>query len=155
MGKKKKYNLRRKSQTKTSREEDATRRVTYLWAASHLMHERTPVLSRFYNRTIKQIGRRINLSLDPVTIKRHVCKRCDALLDTDNGRRRLAPKRQSHLVVTCVQCGAIRRFVNREAKYINEKPTHVEEAQHQIEQHCTDDEKTTAEEKTLSRCVAF
>ena len=153
---KKKYNTRRKSQTKNSREDDATRRVTYLWAASHLMHERTPGLTRFYNRTIKQIGRRINLSLDASTIKRHICKQCDALLDTENGRRRLTPKRQSHMVVTCSHCGAIRRYVNREPRYLSQRKTGATSSCTQSKElDNTVSANQGNEEKIGSSCVAF
>ncbi len=116
MAKKKKYNLKRKSTTKITREEDASHRVSFLLSASHLLHATSPSLSRFYNGTVKQIGRRINLSLDAVSVKRLICKRCNTLLVAENSRRRLASRRQSHVVVTCKRCGAKRRYVNRDRR---------------------------------------
>lgn len=112
--KSKKYNTKRKSSVKRTREDDATSRITFLWAASHLMRSESPQISRFYNKTIKQIGRRINLPLDAVSVKRHICKHCNALLVPGDASYRLAPKRQSHVVVTCRNCGKVRRYVNED-----------------------------------------
>lgn len=113
MARKKRYNTKRKSSTKITREDDASHRVTFLLSASHILHTASPSLSRFYNGTVKQIGRRINLSLDAVSVKRLICKRCNTLLVSGNCRQRLAPRRQSHVVVTCNHCGIMRRYVNR------------------------------------------
>ncbi len=117
--KKKRYDTRGKKKQKVTRQDDAAQRITYLWGAAHLLAETSPSLSRFYTSTIKKIGRRINLSLDAQSVKRHICKNCYSLLlpgvgDT-TAKHRLNPKRQSHLVVTCGHCASVRRFVNHES----------------------------------------
>lgn len=120
MTKKKRYDVKGKKRQKNSREEDAVHRITYLWGASHLMAQSSPTLSRFYNSTIKKIGRRINLSLDALTMKRYMCKKCSSLLIAGAAKSgvkyRLASRRQSHVVLTCGNCGELRRFVNHGAQ---------------------------------------
>ena len=72
---------------------------------------------------MKQIGRRINLSFDAISVKRLICKRCNSLLLPENSRQRLVPRRQSHVLVTCKHCGAKRRYVNRERNRQKDKKT--------------------------------
>lgn len=81
--------------------------------AAHLMSHNVPSLSRFLMRTSSQIGLRINMTMDSMTIKRHVCKKCHTLL-LPNGptpcRVRVSKRGGTHVVVTCGFCGYVRRY---------------------------------------------
>lgn len=111
-----KFDSRGKVRRKAHREEDASWRLTHLLTASHLMAKDVPALSRFFMRTSSQIGRRINMTMDCMTLKRHVCKKCHTLLIPDGPtpcRVRISPRRETHVVVTCGNCGFFRRYLAR------------------------------------------
>lgn len=114
---KKRFDGKGNQRRKATREDDATYRLTHLWAASHLLSEASPTLSRFYVSTSRQICRRINLKTDSVTIKRCFCKKCNALLIPGVGTPpptvRHSNKREKYLVVTCGNCSNSRRFLSR------------------------------------------
>lgn len=112
----KKFDTKGKIRRKATREEDASWRLTHLLAASHVLSTDAPSISRFLVRTTNQIGRRINMTMDCITVKRQVCKKCHSLL-IPNGptpmRVRLSPRRETHVVVTCGKCGFLRRYLAR------------------------------------------
>lgn len=112
----KKYDTKGKQRRKVTREEDATWRLTHLLTAAHLMSHNVPSLSRFFMRTSSQIGLRINMTMDSMTVKRHVCKKCHTLL-LPNGptpcRVRVSKRGGTHVVVTCGFCGYFRRYPAR------------------------------------------
>lgn len=116
MAKKKRFGKKSKNKKKASREDDALLRLSYLWSASHLLVTSDPELSRFYTSTVTRVGQRINLPLETESIKRNLCKKCSALLipgapgEKCVTRVRVAPRREKHLVATCGNCGAFRRF---------------------------------------------
>jgi ribonuclease P protein subunit RPR2 len=110
------YDKKGKHKKKASRESDAAWRLTHLWGAANLLSRSSPTVARFYLGCMKQIGRRVTLPLDALTIKRNICKRCDALLvpGATGVKVRVAPRREKHVVVTCGNCQAVRRFLGRE-----------------------------------------
>lgn len=112
----KKYDTKGKQRRKVTREEDATWRLTHLLTAAHLMSHNVPSLSRFFMRTSSQIGLRINMTMDSMTVKRHVCKKCHTLL-LPNGptpcRVRISKRGGTHVLVTCGFCGYVRRYPAR------------------------------------------
>lgn len=109
--KKKRYDTSRKKRQKTTREDDASMRMTYLWCGAHLLSRTSPNLSRFFTRAMLSIGRRINLSLHP-SVKRTICKKCYSPLLTgpESVRNRISKRRSLHKVLTCGNCAAVRRF---------------------------------------------
>lgn len=123
---KRRFDTSGKQKKKLSREDDATLRITHLWAAAHLMCENSPTLSRFYVSTTRQICCRINLKTDCVTIKRYICKSCNALLIPGLGRNppriRHISKPERHLRITCGNCNEVRRFLSRTPGPASDKP---------------------------------
>lgn len=108
------YDKKGKGKKKASRDSDAALRLTYLWAAAHVLSQNAPAASSFYVSCIKQVGRRVTMPLDALTIKRHACKRCNTLLIPGSGARvRVEPRREKHVVVTCTRCGSVRRYLAR------------------------------------------
>jgi ribonuclease P protein subunit RPR2 len=111
----KRFDKKKQGKTKASRESDAALRLTYLWSAAHVISQSGPASSRFYVGCIKQVGRRVTLPLDALTMKRNACKECNALLLP--GQRgttvRIVPSREKHVVVTCGSCKAVRRYLAR------------------------------------------
>lgn len=47
----------------------------------------------------------------PVELKRYFCRRCGAALTSNNIRVRVRDRRTTHVVVTCLRCGFVRRYV--------------------------------------------
>ncbi|PXF42268.1 Ribonuclease P protein component 4 [Gracilariopsis chorda] len=102
---------------KIPREEDAALRLTHLIAASAILSENAPSVSRFYAHASKQICRRVNMTLDSVTVKRLFCKKCNTCLipgvGTPQPTYRIASRRERHLVIKCGRCGVLKRYLAR------------------------------------------
>jgi RNase P subunit RPR2 len=111
----KRFDKKKHGKKKASREGDAALRITYLWSAAHVMSQSAPCSSRFYVGCIKQVGRCVTLPLDATTMKRGTCKNCNALLlPGQHGTTfRVVPRRETHVVVTCGSCKALRRYLAR------------------------------------------
>lgn len=114
---KKRFDNKSKNRRKVTREDDATYRLTHLWAAAHLLAERAPTVSQFYIASSRQICRRINLKTDSVTIKRSLCKKCNSLTVPGVGvppaRVRQTRTREKCTIVTCGKCGHKKRYPSR------------------------------------------
>lgn len=113
MGRRKHFDKKATIRRKATREDCATWRLTHLLAGSHALASTAPSVSRNLMRTGQQIGKRINMTMDCVTVKRHVCKKCNTLLLPTGPtpmRVRISPRRQTHVVITCGHCAAFRRF---------------------------------------------
>ncbi|CAO3573565.1 unnamed protein product [Mortierella alpina] len=66
--------------------------------------------ARFYASTLREIGRKNVIRIDPV-IKRSICLRCEAVLvPYVSSEVRIEAHPQLHSVVTCTACGAFRRY---------------------------------------------
>ncbi|XP_064407027.1 ribonuclease P protein subunit p21-like [Halichondria panicea] len=93
---------------------EAFQRMNYLFQAALAALCSTPSetgLSRFYVRTMKRISKRLVLRMDP-SIKRVLCKSCDSLLVAGvTCTNRLKSARDKHIVVKCLTCGTLKRFL--------------------------------------------
>jgi len=70
-------------------------------------------MSRFYASTMKTVAEKVVFKLDP-SIKRTTCKHCHALLIPGvTARVRVRRKRERHIVVTCLDCHTVRRYLCR------------------------------------------
>lgn len=102
---------------KIPREEDAALRLTHLLAASAILSENAPSVSRFYAHASRQICRRVNMTLDSVTVKRLLCKKCNTCLIPGVGSPqptyRIVSRRERHLVIKCGNCGFFKRYLAR------------------------------------------
>ncbi|CAI9720891.1 P subunit p21-like [Octopus vulgaris] len=95
---------------------ESFQRINFLYQAAYLtltVNPQNTGLVRFYINTLKTIAQRQVLRLDP-HLKRTICKRCFSLLvpgltATIRSRRR----REKHTVVTCLECGLVKRFLWR------------------------------------------
>eukprot|EP00123_Amoebidium_parasiticum_P000739 comp11626_c0_seq1/m.6131 comp11626_c0_seq1/g.6131 ORF comp11626_c0_seq1/g.6131 comp11626_c0_seq1/m.6131 type:complete len:376 (-) comp11626_c0_seq1:615-1742(-) len=97
---------------------EAYERMNYLYQAAHYALSSTQPpnvqLARHYCTTLKNIAKRLVLRLDP-NIKRSICKRCNCLLVPGlTSTVRLQSHRETHTVVTCKECGYVRRYNMRE-----------------------------------------
>ncbi|CAO3652213.1 unnamed protein product [Cunninghamella blakesleeana] len=70
-------------------------------------------LSRYYNSTMKKIGKRLVLRIDP-RIKRSICNRCDAsLIPGLTSTIRISSKYQSTMNTKCNTCSGERKIVSK------------------------------------------
>ncbi|XP_006816338.1 ribonuclease P protein subunit p21-like [Saccoglossus kowalevskii] len=105
---------------------EAFHRMNFLYQAAHSTLVQNPnniELSRFYIATMKTIAKRLVLRIDP-SVKRTICKRCHTLLLPGiTSTVRMRAKRERHLVVTCIFCKQVKRFLTREGHQLwSEKP---------------------------------
>uniref|UniRef100_T1IXM5 Uncharacterized protein n=1 Tax=Strigamia maritima TaxID=126957 RepID=T1IXM5_STRMM len=98
---------------------DVFDRINYLYQAANLaMKTTTPnnSLVEFYGSCIKKIAAKNVLKLDP-SIKRNLCKKCNIILvPSVTLKVRLKGKREKHVVHTCLNCGFIKRYMERSKK---------------------------------------
>lgn len=92
---------------------EAGARIGHLWCAAHAMSQSAPSVSRAYVASARQVGRRLALGLDALTIKRGACKECGTLRVGDGARVRVRARREKKVVVTCGRCGKVRRYLAR------------------------------------------
>ncbi|KAG9284045.1 hypothetical protein G9A89_022819 [Geosiphon pyriformis] len=75
-------------------------------------------LGRFYINTMKNIGKKQVLRMDP-SIKRTLCNRCETLLVPGfTSRIRVKSRKQKHLEVMCTECLSTKSFPVREGYQI-------------------------------------
>uniref|UniRef100_A0A1X7VVR6 Uncharacterized protein n=1 Tax=Amphimedon queenslandica TaxID=400682 RepID=A0A1X7VVR6_AMPQE len=88
--------------------------IVILQAAWVLVSQNQVQLSQFYIRTMKSISQKLVIKLDP-TIKRTICKSCDALQVpgiTCTHRIRVRPQR--HVVIKCLMCKTYKKFFTKD-----------------------------------------
>ncbi|XP_038067500.1 ribonuclease P protein subunit p21-like isoform X2 [Patiria miniata] len=124
--------------------QDALQRINFLYQAAHCMLLQNPEntkLARFYITTMKNVAKKAVLRIHP-NIKRTVCKRCDLLLVPGlTSKVRVKGKRQKHVVVTCLECGGVKRFLsNNDYKLWVERP------------ECTQNPITGTQESSVKGC---
>ncbi|MCC6013057.1 MAG: ribonuclease P [Candidatus Verstraetearchaeota archaeon] len=69
-----------------------------------------PSLSRRYIEILIKISQRTRVRI-PRNLKYFICKSCHSLLYPGiTSRIRLSPRRSSHIIVTCLICGRIKRY---------------------------------------------
>ncbi|XP_028415927.1 ribonuclease P protein subunit p21-like [Dendronephthya gigantea] len=114
MGNKRKMKERREEKSLANKE--AYTRMNFLYQASQTVLMENPQnveLSRFYIFTMKNIGQKLLCKIDP-SIKRTVCKYCHSVLIPGvTSTVRVRGKREKHVVVTCLDCGTLKRFNTR------------------------------------------
>jgi len=96
--------------------QDVFERINFLYQAAYSVIVANPKnvnLARSYCATLLQIARHQVTRIDP-QVKRRICKKCNLLLIpglTCSVRQKA--KREKHAVVTCLECGTLKRFLNR------------------------------------------
>ncbi len=85
-------------------------RIGILWEQARTVARERPDLARAWMRIASRIAQKARTRM-PWHIRRHLCKRCGAVLVPGrNCRVRVRARRSTHVVVTCLSCGTIRRF---------------------------------------------
>ncbi len=92
----------------------ARQRIERLFELARQVSEKKPELARRYVGLARRIGMRHNVRL-PARLKRTFCKACNSLLIPSKTVRIRAKKRV--VVVTCLVCGAAKRYPYRKEKY--------------------------------------
>ncbi|CAH1274103.1 RPP21 [Branchiostoma lanceolatum] len=95
---------------------DNFQRMNFLYQMAHTVMSVNPnnaQLARYYTSTLKRISKNCVQRQDP-SVKRTICKRCDSLLIPGvTATVRIRAKREKHVVVTCLECRMVRRFLAR------------------------------------------
>ena len=97
-------------QTKTAKE-----RIQKLLFLAQQKAKAEPAYSKRHVGLALKIGMRYNVRI-PKEAKRRICKNCKSyLVPGENSTYRTNPKQQS-LIVTCKNCGSVKRFPYRKEK---------------------------------------
>lgn len=106
----------RKNKSATPENQESCQKLNFLHQASHAVLAINPEnieMSRFLASTMKAVAEKVVFKLDP-SIKRTTCKHCHALLIPGvTARVRVRRKRERHIVVTCLDCRMVRRYLCR------------------------------------------
>ncbi|NHI83438.1 MAG: ribonuclease P [Candidatus Thorarchaeota archaeon] len=88
----------------------AKARISLLWKQASGDARTSPELARRQMEIASKVAQKARIKI-PRHIKRQLCKRCGrVLIPGRNCRVRVRNKRERHVVVTCLDCGAVRRF---------------------------------------------
>ncbi len=91
-------------------EDIALQRIRLLFEMAHEVVRRDRDLARRYVELALRISKRARVRV-PRELKRRYCKRCLAYLVPGlNARVRLRNNRMPHVVITCLECGYVRRI---------------------------------------------
>ena len=94
----------------------AKRRVQILFQQAVIGSDKDQLLVKSYISAARKIAMAARMRL-PREYSRQICKDCNALLVAGkNSRVRIRSQRESHVVITCLNCGRKTRFPIREAK---------------------------------------
>jgi len=89
----------------------ARQRIDVLFQQAVGLRTSNPALAQRYVITARKIAMATRIRL-PANYKRRICKNChEILVHGQNCRVRVKPKREKHVVVTCLSCGARTRYV--------------------------------------------
>jgi len=89
----------------TSIRQIARERIQILLEQARKISKSDPKLAAKYIKTARRIAMAAKIRL-PLEFRRQICKNCNALLvHGSNCRVRIKQKRESHVVVTCLNCG--------------------------------------------------
>lgn len=106
----------RKDKKGLSEKQEACHKLNFLHQASHAVLAINPdnvAMSRYYASTMKEIARKLVYKLDP-SIKRKICKYCHVVLVPGvTATVRLRRKREKHIVVKCLCCKKMKRYLCR------------------------------------------
>lgn len=94
----------------------ARQRVQILFQQATCVNKSNPELAQRYVASARKIAMAARIRL-PAHYKRQICKNCNALLVPGrNSRVRIKPRRETHVVVTCLSCGAQTRYPTKTKK---------------------------------------
>lgn len=83
----------------------AKQRIQILFQQAERTYKENPQLSQRYIQIARKIAMSARMRL-PHGFKRRICKKCSSfLVPGQNSRVRIKSKRETHLVVTCLNCG--------------------------------------------------
>ncbi len=102
----------------------ARKRVQILFEHAQNIHRENPKMAGRYVETARKIAMSARLRL-PADYKRQVCRKCNAfLVPGKTSRVRVKPRREPHVVTTCLKCGNQTRIplsTNKQEKIGNEQ----------------------------------
>ncbi|MCW4023058.1 MAG: ribonuclease P [Candidatus Bathyarchaeota archaeon] len=88
----------------------ALRRVHMLFSLAKQVAHENPELSQRYVQLARKVAMRARLRL-PREYRFLVCKKCKSfILPGVNCRTRIQPRREPHMVITCLSCGRVTRI---------------------------------------------
>jgi len=88
----------------------ALRRVHVLFGLAEQVAYENPDLAQRYVRLARKVAMRARLRL-PKEYRLLVCRKCKSfILPGVNCRTRIQPRREPHMVITCLSCGGITRI---------------------------------------------
>jgi ribonuclease P protein subunit RPR2 len=88
----------------------ARQRVQILFQQAKNTYKANPELASRYVETARKIAMSARMRL-PTVYKRQACRECNAfLVPGETSRVRIKPRREPHVVVTCLKCGGQTRI---------------------------------------------
>jgi ribonuclease P protein subunit RPR2 len=88
----------------------ARRRIQVLFEQATNTYKANPELARSYLLMARRIAMAARIRMPPA-FSRQICRRCNALLVPGTSSRvRVKPRREPHVVVTCLGCGSQKRY---------------------------------------------
>ena len=104
----------------TSVKQIARQRIQILFEQAKKVGRTDPKLASQYVASARRIAMAAKIRL-PVEFRRQTCKECNALfVQGINCRFRVKPKREPHVVVTCLNCGNQTRIMLKTKKEQNQ-----------------------------------
>ena len=108
----------------------ARQRVHVLFQQAKSTYRANPQLAQRYVETARKIAMSARMRL-PAAFKRQICKNCNAfLVPGESSRVRIKPRREPHVVITCLKCGHQTRIPLRVKK---KEKIEIEQNNHQDE----------------------
>ncbi|MFW9927568.1 MAG: ribonuclease P protein component 4 [Candidatus Thorarchaeota archaeon] len=112
--------MKRRSNNRVRARRLTLARLNILWErAQEKMIEGRPDIAKQHMLSARKIGQKTRTKL-PRHMNRKICKECGSILvPGDNCRVRIRHNRSRHMTVTCLNCGAMKRY------YIKTKSTSI------------------------------
>jgi ribonuclease P protein subunit RPR2 len=108
----------------------ARQRVQILFQQAKNTYKANPALASRYVETARKIAMSARIRL-PTVYKRQVCRSCNAfLVPGETSRVRIKPRREPHIVITCLKCGSQTRIP---LKVKSKEKTEIEQNNHEDE----------------------
>jgi len=107
---------KRDRKMKSSIKQIVRKRIQILFQQAQRVYHDSPSLSNRYVAIARKIAMAARMPMPP-EYKRQICKKCKILLvQGDNCRVRIRPRREPHMVITCLSCGNKTRIPIRKKK---------------------------------------
>ncbi|MFW9921424.1 MAG: ribonuclease P protein component 4 [Candidatus Thorarchaeota archaeon] len=88
----------------------ASARIEHLWEQSRYVASERPDRARLWMSSARKIAQKARMKI-PSDISRSICKECGTVwIPGNNCRVRVRNNRSTHMTVTCLVCGNVRRF---------------------------------------------